>query len=167
MIRENINLGINFIILLLAQMLLFNKINAFGDLNPMVYLLFFIHYPTDRSQTGFITAAFLLGFFIDFLSQGSGAHTLGALTVAFVRPFAIRQAFGSNIEIPPYLQEDPRMLNRWLLIVELILIHHFIYFTVVFWDITHIFSILKNSFNTFFMSLILIALLINFYPTKR
>ena len=93
MIRENINLGINFIILLLAQMLLFNKINAFGDLNPMVYLLFFIHYPTDRSQTGFITAAFLLGFFIDFLSQGSGAHTLGGVDGCICSPVCYPPSF--------------------------------------------------------------------------
>ena len=51
----------SFIILVLFQVFIFNQINLFGYINPLVYLLFMVNYRFDGNQTFFI----FLGLLID------------------------------------------------------------------------------------------------------
>ena len=84
----------SFVILVLFQVFIFNQMNLFGYINPMLYVLFLVNYRFDRNQTLFIFIGFLLGFFIDLMSQTGGAHTIASLSVSFLRPIIIRNAFG-------------------------------------------------------------------------
>ena len=124
----------SFIILVLFQVFIFNQINLFGYINPLVYLLFMVNYRFDGNQTFFIFLGFLLGFSIDLMSQTGGAHTIASLTVSFLRPIIIRYAYGVTAELPKSFRNDSRVLNRILFLLFLIGIHHLIYFVVVyFW----------------------------------
>ena len=44
-----------FVLLILVQVLIFNQMNLFGFINPMIYLLFLILYRFDQNQTLFIS----------------------------------------------------------------------------------------------------------------
>jgi len=92
--------ALSFILLVLAQVMVFNHLYIFGGINPMLYLLFFFVYRFESNQTLLIVLAFLLGFSIDFLSQSGGAHTIATLTIGFLRPLIIRYAFGVTMETP-------------------------------------------------------------------
>ena len=73
-----------FILLLFLQVFLLNNINLFGFINPNLYLLFFIVYRFNYNPTLLIFLGFLMGLLIDLLTQGSGAHTIAALTIALL-----------------------------------------------------------------------------------
>ena len=45
-----------FILLLAAQVLLFNRIDLFGYVNPFPYVLFIILYPVNGNKTGLLVA---------------------------------------------------------------------------------------------------------------
>ena len=64
--------ALSFILLVLAQVMVFNHLHIFGKINPMLYLLFFFVYRFESDQTALIGLAFLLGFSVDFLSQTGG-----------------------------------------------------------------------------------------------
>ena len=104
----------SFVLLILAQVLLFNQINIFGSVNPMLYLFFLVMYPFDQNQTFYIFIGFVLGFFIDFLSQTGGAHTIASLSVSYLRPIIMKYSFGLTSELPKSILTDPRKTNKLL-----------------------------------------------------
>lgn len=158
---------ISLILLVLLQVLLFNHLHLFDAINPMIYLLFFMIYPFENSQTLLIGLSFLLGFLIDFLSQTGGAHTIATLTSGFLRPLIIRNTFGVTIETPQSFFSDIRKLNQSLFIIVLVAIHHFIYFILAYFSWNSLGLILKNTFLTMIFSLILMGVALSFYPRKK
>ena len=113
-----------FILLLFLQVFLLNNINLFGFINPNLYLLFFIVYRFDTNQTLLIFLGFLMGLLLDLLTQGSGAHTIASLTIAFIRPIIIRTSFGVNHDIPMGMIEGTQQNQRIFYILMMIIIHH-------------------------------------------
>ena len=156
----------SFVLLILAQVLLFNQINIFGFINPMLYLLFLVMYPFDKNQTLYIFIGFILGFFIDFLSQTDGAHTIASLTVSYLRPIIMKYSYGLTSEKPKSLLTDPRKTNNFFFLLVFISIHHLIYFATAYFSADAFLLIIKNSLFTMIFSLILILLISSLYRVK-
>ena len=161
--RDSISLSVSFILLVLLQILVCSKMELFGFINPMIYLLFLVIYPFKTNQTLFIIVGFLIGFSIDFFSLSGGAHTIATLTVSFLRPMLIRNAFGVTAEIPTHFQNDNRTINKYFFLTLLLGVHHLLYFSFVFFSWSAKYLILKYSLFTFLFSLLLISLTSRFY----
>ena len=132
MINENLKIFFQFTLLILAQIIVLDNINLFGFLNPIVYILFIITYKFVQKQTLFIFLCFLLGFIIDLLTQSSGANTISCLTLGYIRPFIINFCFKINSNMPKAYITDPKISNRIYYIFSIVLIHHLIYFSIVY-----------------------------------
>lgn len=159
--------ALSFILLVFAQVMVFNHLHIFEVINPMLYLLFFFVYRFESNQTVLIVLAFLLGFSIDFLSQSGGAHTIATLTIGFLRPLIIRYAFGVTMETPQSYFSDSRILNKLIYLLLLVLLHHGLYFTLVYFSWETLSLIAKNTILTSIFSLILIGITLSFYPNKK
>jgi rod shape-determining protein MreD len=159
--------ALSFILLVLAQVMVFNHLHILEGINPMLYLLFFFVYRFESNQTVLIVLAFLLGFSIDFLSQSGGAHTIATLTIGFLRPLIIRYAFGVTMETPQSYFSDSRTLNKLIYLLLLVLLHHGLYFTLVYFSWEALSLIAKNTILTSIFSLILIGITLSFYPNKK
>ena len=65
-----------FVLLLAAQILIFNNLDFLGYINPYPYILFIILYPVNGNKTGLLVASF---FCIDtrtiFISSDSGGDS--------------------------------------------------------------------------------------------
>ncbi len=158
---------VSFVVLVLAQVMVFNHLHVFKTINPIIYLLFFVFYRFESNQTLLIALSFLMGFSIDLLSQSGGAHTIATLTIGFIRPFIIRYAFGNTMETPQSYFSDNRILNKLIYLVLLVLLHQLLYFIIVFYSIDALYHIVKNTLLTSIISLILMGITISFYPTKK
>ena len=145
-----------FILLLFLQVFLLNNINLFGFINPNLYLLFFIVYRFNSNPTILIFLGFLMGLLLDFLTQGSGAHTIAALSIAFVRPIIIRAAFGINYDIPMGMIEGTPQSQRFLYILIMIIIHHLLLYIIIYFSFDSVFIILKNTLFTSFFTFIIV-----------
>ena len=163
MFNENLKIFFQFITLILVQIIVLDNINLFGFLNPIIYILFIITYKFDQNQTLFIFLSFLLGFLIDLLSQSSGANTISCLILGYMRPFIINSCFKINSNMPKAYINDPNISHRLYYILSIVLIHHFIYFSIVYFDINSLIIIIKYTFLTTIFSIILIWPLISFY----
>ena len=163
MLNENLKIFFQFITLILAQIIVLDNINLFGFLNPIIYILFIITYKFDQNQTFFIFLCFLLGFLIDLLTQNAGANTISCLILAYIRPFVINSCFKINSNMPKAYINDPNISHRLYYILSIVLIHHLIYFSIVYFDINSLILIIKYTFLTTIFSIILIWPLISFY----
>ncbi len=163
MSNENLKISFQFTLLILLQIIVLDNINLFGFLNPILYILFIITYKFDQNQTLFIFFCFLLGFIIDLLTQSSGANTISCLILGYLRPLIINYCFKINSNMPKAYISDPNISNRLFYILSMVLTHHLIYFSTVYFDINYLILIVKYTFLTSIFSIILIWTLISFY----
>jgi rod shape-determining protein MreD len=126
--KDNILLILQFIILVLVQVLLFNQIHIYGVGCIFLYVLFVINYPFERKKIYLVVWGFLLGFIIDIFSQSYGIHAFATTLIAYLRPFIIKLYAGSD---------DSEVLRKnynrfgaafYKDAVTMILIHHFTLF---------------------------------------
>ena len=155
-----------FVLLILAQVLIFNNLNFMGFINPMVYVIFFYWYPIKGNRALFMVIAFLLGFIIDIFSDTMALNALASLTIAYARPVLMRFCFGVNYEFQNFSFKNTTNVQRVTLLALMVLIHHLIFFSLEILSIAHILLILKKVFATGIVTLILCTLFSSLFNPK-
>jgi|TARA_B110000263_G_scaffold249027_1_gene265407 hypothetical protein len=166
MIKDYSIIAIRIFLLILFQVIIFNNINLFGIINPIVYLLFILLYRFDSSQINLLLLSFTIGIIIDLFSNTAGANTIATITVSFLRPVLIKFSLGDVYGFNSLLNRNIRVLNKLIFIFLIVFIHQLIMSFVEYFNFIMIMSIIKNTiFNSFFSFIILLGLL-NFYNLK-
>ena len=146
---------IQFLLLVVAQVL----VSSFVNFGPSVMICFYPFYilssSSRTSPARLLISAFLLGFFVDFYSNGVlGLHASASVLLAFIQPLLMKIILrGSDIE----KQARPGLANsgatRFTIYIFSGLLFH------------HIFLAIVENFGTPFMSesiaRILISVLLN------
>ena len=117
-----------FIFLLLAQVLLFNRIDLFGYINPYPYILFILLFPVNGNKTGLLVASFLLGLIMDMFWNSGGVHATACLVLAYFRPAIFKFSFGLSYEYQTVKLNDVLTPERFSFILIAVVIHHFTLF---------------------------------------
>lgn len=160
--------AVRFILLLFAQILIFNKINFLGYINPYPYMLFILLFPVNGNKFGLLGASFLLGIFMDLFSDSGGVHTAACVLLAYLRPSLFRFSFGLSYEYQTIRINDVLTPERFSFIFLGIVIHHFTLFILeiftfnYFWDI-----IIRSLIGTIFTAIICIIIIYLIKPSKR
>jgi len=161
MINSILRYGLIFILLIMAQVLVFNNIQFSGYVNPYVYIMFILLLPVDIPAWLLLLLSFATGLIIDFFSGTPGMHTSATLTAGFVRPYVLRL-------ISPRegyeTSSDPSMLTygfKWFFSYTFLIvtIHHTALFFIEVFRFTEFFStiwrvILSSIFSITFILLI-------------
>lgn len=163
----NINSIIRFVVLILAQVLIFNHINFAGTVNPYPYILFILLYPVNNNRVLFIFLSFMLGLIVDLFSDSGGVHAAACLTIAFVRPPVLKFAFGMIYEHQHIKFNNTEFGNRTIYFLILIIIHHLILFSLEIFNISNILLILKNTLFSSVFTLILCILISILFSRKQ
>ena len=126
MINSVLRFCLIFILLVLAQILLFNNIQLSGYVNPYVYVMFILLLPAEIPAALMICLSFVIGIVIDFYSGSAGMHAFASTFAGFVRPFVL-MSISPREGYNPGAQ--PSMTNygfRWFLLYAAIIvfIHH-------------------------------------------
>lgn len=84
--NKNINNILRFIILLLLQVTVLNKINFGGFINPQIYVLYVILFPYYNKHKGYLLmSSFFLGIAIDYFMNSGGINAFSLTLVAYLR----------------------------------------------------------------------------------
>ncbi|MBN2813227.1 MAG: rod shape-determining protein MreD [Bacteroidales bacterium] len=160
MIREFGKYLFYFVVLILAQLLIFNNIEFSGYVNPYVYVLFILLLPFTTPRIVLLISAFALGLIIDLFMGTPGVHSSATVLMAFSRSsvmalFSPREGYQSGTY--------PRLAEfglEWFVkyTVMLVLIHHFALFYLEVFSFHHFFSTLFRAF----LSSVLTSLIIIF-----
>ena len=165
--RDSLILIFQFFLLLLMQSFLLNNINFFGFINPNLYLLFIIVYRLDGNSTTLIILGFVLGLLLDLLTQGSGGHTIATLTIAFLRPFIVRFSFGVNYDLPMGMIKGSPLSQRLIYLLLMILVHHLVLYSIIYFSLDNILTILKNTLFTSLFTFVLVYTSLGLFKEKN
>lgn len=163
----NINSILRFVVLILAQALLFNHINFIGSVNPYPYVLFILLFPVNNNRTLFIFLSFMLGFFVDLFSDSGGVHAAASVTIAFARPPILKFAFGMVYEHQSIKFNNTEFGNRVIYFLILVILHHLILFSLEIFNISNILLVLKKTLFSSVFTLILCILISILFSNKQ
>lgn len=165
--RDNILHIFQFFLLLFLQSFLLNNINLFGFINPNLYLLFIIIYRLDGNPTLLIFIGFVMGLLLDLLTQGSGGHTIATLTIAFLRLPIIKFSFGVNYDVPMGMIKGSLLRQRLLYFMLMVVIHHLVLYSIVYFSFDNTITILKNTLFTSFFTFIMVYISLGLFREKN
>lgn len=158
---------IRFLALLFLQVFVFNHMNIFGNINPMVYVSWVFLFPVRKKRSLFLVLSFLLGISIDFFSDSGGINAFAITFIAYFR-LPILMAILRKPDLD-YVQFNIRTISTnkaVLFIATLTLIHHFIVFALEYFSFNAILNIISNTILTGIFTILISTLGIVLF-TKR
>lgn len=159
------NIG-RFIILIFLQVLILNNINFAGYINPYLYILFILLFPFTGNQSLFLFLAFLLGLSIDIFEDSGGINATACLVAAFLRPYLLRFSFGISYDHQNIRLSNAPVGAKLSYVALMVLIHHFILFSLEMFSLTHIILILKKTLFSGIFTIILVYLSLTLFSKK-
>lgn len=150
------SIAFRFAGLVFLQILIFNKINLFGYLNPYPYIAFVFLFPYQKERSAFLILSFLIGLSLDFFTDSGGVHAASTLFIAYFRLYFVQLILRkSETEYNAFQLYTVSVDKVLLYFFILILIHHFMMFSLEFFDIQSMYEILKRTFlSTIFTFLV-------------
>ena len=147
-----------FIIFILLQGLIFNNFDFFGSFDPYIALVFILTFPIKINKISFLIASFCFGICLDLFSNSLGLNTAACLTAAFSRSYILSFVFGSFFDplglklIKNYISESS-FSQKFLYLISIILIHHFVLFSLEAFSFEFFSLIIYKTFLTSLLTL--------------
>lgn len=152
---------VRFVLLLLLQVLVLNRISFYGFLNPYIYILFIFLLPFETPGWLLLTLSFITGLSVDLFSGTIGLHAAAAVFAGFVKPGVVKlvgEKPDYDVTTQPTLKE---MGFKWFFAyaATMTFLHHFVLNFVdvfsfrEFWQ-TFLRVILSSAFTLIFILII-------------
>ncbi|MFN8274202.1 MAG: rod shape-determining protein MreD [Flavobacteriaceae bacterium] len=157
-----------FILLLAAQILIFNNMDFLGYINPYPYILFIILYPVNGNKIGLLLSSFMLGLILDMFCNSGGVHAAASIILAYYRPYIFKFSFGLSYEYQTVKLNDTLTPERFSFLLIAVVLHHFVLFLLEVFRLNFIFEIiLKTIVSTIFTLLMCILIIYLIKPSRR
>ncbi len=152
---------VGFISFVFLQVFILNHVDFLGYVNPYLYIIFILFLPIGMKQWKVLILSFLLGLVMDIFDDSGGIHTSACLVIAYFRPFFLQTSFGLSFDNRTINFYRSPFKERFLYILLMVLVHHLVLFSLVFFDFSHVFLILKNViFSGIFTSLLIMITMV-------
>ncbi|NOY51439.1 MAG: rod shape-determining protein MreD [Chlorobi bacterium] len=160
---------VRFLLLVLVQVFILNKLNLFGYLSPFVYVLFILLLPFRTNKLLLLVLAFLIGLTIDVFGDTPGLHASATVLMAFIRPSVISVFFG-RIEFTQKEAPDIKKLGfigfgKYAFV--LVMVHHFSLYFMEALSFSRFFDTLKTTFLSTLLSMVLIYIIVFLFSRKK
>ena len=160
------NIG-RFVVLLLAQVLIFNNIDFLGYIDPYVYVIFILLYPFKNNRTVFIFVSFIYGLLLDIFTDAGGINAAACLVIAYIRPVVLRFSFGTSYEYQAIKLNKTTIAERFTYTFILVFVHHFVLFLLEIFNISNILLTLKKTLFSSIFTILLSLLFIFLFSRKN
>ncbi|MBP9793029.1 MAG: rod shape-determining protein MreD [Flavobacterium sp.] len=159
---------VRFVLLIAAQVVIFNNIDLFGFVNPYPYILFILLYPVNSNRAGLLIASFFLGLTIDMFENSGGVHAAACLILANLRPTFFKFAFGLSYEYQTIKINERLSPERFTFIFISILTHHLVLFLLEFFKFSFLLEALwRTILSALFTLISSIIIIYLFKPSKK
>lgn len=138
-----------------------------GYINPYIYVLYIILYPTKNNRALFIILSFLLGLTIDLFSDSGGIHAAASVFIAYARPLILRFSFGVLYENYAIKFKNVDFGAKLTYMSLLIALHHIILFYLEIFSISKIILIFQKTLFSSIYTVILCFLLSIIFTRKN
>jgi rod shape-determining protein MreD len=165
---------LRFCIIILLQVLILNKISlrwwnepsGFPVFIPYVYPLFLLLLPFETPVWALLIMGFILGTTVDVFMNTAGMHACATVLIAYLRTNVLSALMPRNLV--EYAGQHPTIKTMgWMPFLVysafLIVLHHFVYFTIELWNLSNIgFLLLKVAASAITSMLFIIVYLLLF-----
>lgn len=149
-----------FILLLALQVVVFNRIDLFGFINPYPYILYIILYPVNGNRAGLLISSFFLGLTMDMFLNSGGSHAVACVTLAYLRSTFFKFSFGVSYEYQTVKINDRLSPERFSFILICVVTHHLILYLLEVFRFSLILDVLLRTLLTTIFTLILCIIII-------
>ncbi len=173
---------VRFVIILLIQVLILNKISlqwwsqptGFPVFVPYLYPLFILLLPFETPVALVLVAGFLCGISVDAFMNTAGMHAFAMVLIAYFRINVLNAIMPKNLT--EYAGQSPSVKNMgWLpflvYVAFMIVMHHIAFFTLELWSLGNIgyllLKILASGLTSILMILAYVLLFTNPTGYKR
>lgn len=162
---------IRFVLFILLQVFVLNKVILYGFATPYLYVLFILLLPFDTPRGALMIYGLLLGLCLDVFMNTAGMHAAACVVVAYIRPFAIsklaqREDHEAGKKAPSVASMGWSAFLTYAVI--LILVHHIVYFSLEFFDLHNVLLLCLKILLSALASLMLIIIYeMLFAPSRR
>jgi len=167
---NNALLKYGYLLLLLPflQVSIFNNVLLFGYINPYIYIIFIFVFPLAKNKTTVLLTSFLLGIFIDLLTNDGGIHAFAIVFIAYIRLFLLFVLTGKNdSDIEQLKIEELSFPILFIWISLLTLIHHFLIFALEQFSFSKFDNLLLKTSLTSLLSIVLIIFGLQLFLKKK
>ncbi|MDR0547307.1 MAG: rod shape-determining protein MreD [Dysgonamonadaceae bacterium] len=147
-----------FIVLVVLQIGLFDKIHLFGYATPLLSIYFIIKLPAQINKSWLQIWSASIGMAIDLFTGTLGLNLLACVVSAFLRP-AILKLFEPRDQVEDYMPSFTSLGGQWMFIryaVAMTLLHHFCIFTVETFSLFNLWSLLLHIIASSILTVLLI-----------
>ena len=149
---------VQFIVLVLLQVLILNQVTFFdGWAQPYLYIYFIIALPFNFPNRFILPLGFITGLTIDFFTHTPGIHASATLLLAYLRPYVIksirpREGFES---VTPSIRNMG--FSKYLTYIFILVLAHHIWLFGLLYFSTHLWLVaLGHAFLSTIFTLLLI-----------
>lgn len=158
---------IRFLVLAIAQVLIFNNINFLGYINPYPYVLFIILFPVKNNRLLILFLSFLLGLTIDMFLDSGGIHAAASVFAAYARPIFLKSSFGMMYEHQNLKFNVVDFGSKLMYISLIVATHHIILFSLEIFNFSKIILVLQKTLFSSIFSIILCVLLTVIFSRRK
>lgn len=153
---------IRFILLILVQVYVLDKIHLYYMVTPYLYLLFVLWMPFQVSRGWQMFLAFILGFTLDSFHHNPGFHAAACVLIAYIRPFLInvlipQEGADTNYE-EPSVKSMGGFLAYFIYVSLLTFVHHLWLFLLEAWQFGDLWYFLVKTLLSALVSILLILI---------
>ncbi len=116
-------------LLVLLQVLVLNRINLFGYVTPILYIIMILKFDSGMSRGSILLWGFFLGLFVDIFSNTLGMHAAATTLLAMLQPLLIKLFITidrRDIVTPSLISMSKGQFFGYILLATCI--HHSMYF---------------------------------------
>lgn len=156
-----------FVILVLLQVLLLNRISILGIATPILYSYFLLKLPIGRNLFFVIISGFLLGFIIDIFLNTPGMNAAATTIVATLRQPIINMIFprDEHEEYIPGIHSGSSLFIKFALVV--VLLHQTLLFFIESFTFFNLINTLLRITVSSVLTLVIILGLDSFMYRKK
>ena len=162
---------LRFILLILAQVYVLDRIHLHYMVTPYIYFLFILWMPFQLGRTAQMLIAFALGFTLDSFHHNPGFHAAACVLLAYVRPFLINMLIPQEGADNNYDEPSARSMGGFmpymLYASVLTLVHHSWLFFLEAWQFGNFWYFIVKTLSSTFISLLLIIIVELIFSRKQ
>ena len=149
-----------YVVVMLLQVLLFNQLQLWGACHPYIYVLCLLMMPITLSHSVDMVIGALVGLAMDVFCNSLGIHTASCILIMFIRPYLIGAIVNDKDRLNEQISLRAIGMEAMLkYTVILVLIHHFVVFSLAAWSWHHIGFVLLE---TLVSSIVTISIIIGY-----
>ena len=157
-----------FVVLLVLQAVILNRVLFLGYINPFLYVLFVIIYPYRKDRGILLFLCFLLGLFLDFFLNSGGINAAATLFIGYIRLPLLKWVLGKNeLDFQVFNITKQPFLKVLSYVSILVIIHSLIIFSLEYFKFSHLGTILSRTLLTSIFTIILVMFSLTLLTKKK